>query len=704
MKIACYKNTILTVLVFASIGLFAEPKFTSNTSMLRVSSPTSQLIINDALPSFDGTLRVDAEAIGRVVAGSINFDRGVIRTDAGAEFFYTGVFTFSWFGEMFISDGGFINFSSGRVDRKIIINANTTAEIIGAPDFAYDVTLTDSSSILNLGIQSKFSKSLKVNAGKVVLKDDLKFQKGSQILGSGTLDVGGQRLRLPGGTFSDGALTYLNATNVYMDGDMTIDQDNVFQGASGSSNFNGNGFLATFASGGKIKVDSNHILYLTNLHVKDIGDGASYGVFDIDSTSTLVLQDCTLELGDTYTHSAGTIEFRDGCKVVHHGKNLDVTGLAFICLNGASLTYDSLREEDKNPFTFTDKLSQKLSMSGGEICSSDVQTPLLLSNTSLTFNSDYMLSLQSDMAFSNATPGSPKAMTADFQGHSITFPRQASALLNLDPNVNLTLTNAELFEYNQDSVTYGDANASLSFGAGTKIRLLQGETISSSDKPWVFVGDAVISGKNSSLKLDGAGRITVGSSSTLTFEDLRITVKNVDSIQLLDPGCKVVFDNCDFIMGPPGFEFDTGDVNTRGRFRIFGGDEADSDAISTLTFSSTGTWMVICTSLMRVGKNVEFLYKADPANDGGSVYASKRHFLLEGATSVLELDGCCLHSTTTGLALDYGKIVVSDATQFVVDGSAGTEAEFGSALDVYIKPSTSLTVTGTLSYNLTSLP
>lgn len=114
--------------------------------------------------------------------------------------------------------------------------------------------------------------------------------------------------------------------------------------------------------------------------------------------------------------------------------------------------------------------------------------------------------------------------------------------------------------------------------------------------------------------------------------------------------------------------------------------------------------MVTDKALMRLGRNIEFLYKADPANDAGSVHASKRHFLLESGTSVLELDGGILHSTQTGLALDYGKLVVSDASDLIIDGTNGEEAEFGSALDVYIKPSVEFSITGTLAYNLTATP
>jgi hypothetical protein len=409
-------------------------------------------------------------------------------------------------------------------------------------------------------------------------------------------------------------------------------------------------------------------------------------------------------MGGTYTHGQGTIEFRDGCKVIHQGNSFNVVDGAFLCLNGASLIYDSLNKVDRNPFTFSNQATQKVVLNGGEIRSSIATPPLVLEGTAVEFSNDYNLTLQSSINVVNPAPGTPINMSVNFNGHALTFPLVASPLLAIDPNVTVTLSNIELFDYNQDCVSYADATASLNFGLGTKIKLFKTESITNDDRAWEFLGDAIISGKGAALNLAGNQRITVSDGTTLTLEDLRLIISDLDSLKMLGPNAKIIFDNCDLtLLSAAGLLIDTGSVDVVSGLRVTGGDATDVDISSVFSFASTGTFTVKNASLLRLGKNVIFEYRADPSNDGGSVYASKRHFILAGATAVLELDGCTLHSTGTGLAIDYGRIIVSDASTFIIDGSDGSEAEIGSAVDVYVKPSVSFSITGTLAYNPTVL-
>lgn len=705
-KVLLKKKFSVSVLVFCSAlwgCLCPIIRFGSRNSAVEFRGATSYFIVDKEIRDYSGRLRVSDEASGRISGEKIFFDNGILSIGT-RELSLTGTYDSSVQQEISLEEGNTIELPSGSVDKEIKVKPDSTASIVGAPILTKPITLEGSTSELRVGLQSQLSQDVNLNGGTLVLDDNLSLQAGKQFVGGGTIDVNGRTLTLPKGEASTGKISFISANDVALSGNLIDSVEYYFAGVGGTSEVNGNGYIWKFFSGGFVSVGPTHELFFTNAFFKEFGNQPTHGYLDIDVTSTVILQGCTISLSGDYTHDQGTLEFRDGCRIVHHGHKINTTGLAFVRVDGASLFYDSLGGIDQNPFTFTDADSQRQYVNGGAIRSSAGNPSMLIDTTTATINFDHKLSSQSVIYVPNPAPASPRAVEASFSGHSVIFPGSGTALFNLDPNVNLTISNVELFEYNKDTLTLGDANASLAFGTGTKIRLFDSEIISGSDKSWSFVGDGLISGTGTSLVLDGSSRITVDSSSTLVLKDLRVTIKTADALKALDSGSKIIFENCDLTVESAGFEIAMGNVDVKGRLRIFGGDPSDSDVESPVTFSSTGIFKVCCGALLRLGKNVNFEYKADPSNDSGLTYNTKRHFILEDATATLELDGCTLRSTQTGLALDYGRVVVSDRTEFIIDGSNGTEAEIGSALDVYIKPSMAFVVTGTLAYNATTMP
>jgi hypothetical protein len=512
-------------------------------------------------------------------------------------------------------------------------------------------------------------------------------------------------LHIPGGAFANNALNFYHTSCIFFDADTIIDQNLIFKGENSTSKLSASSFTITLDEGGKITLpDSNARLEITNLVLKDFGDSPGSNHFDIHPTSTITFQDCTIEMADNYVHQQGTIEFRDGCKIIHQGHSFNINTGGFLVLNSASLIYDSLNKIDRNPFVFSDENSQKIVINDGGIRSSSANPPLLLEGSEFSFNSDYILTLQSEIKILNPTPGQPANTILDFNGHALTFPLLTQPVLKIAPKLSLTIHDAELFDYNQNCIFYGDSEASISFGNGVKLKFFKTETINPSHRPWNIIGDVIIGGKGAAFTLDGSQRIIVADNATLTFEDLRLVVKNSDSLKLLGQNSKIIFSNCDLVLYD-GVEWtiDNGNIEVEDKLRIFGGQGNNSTTTSTLTFASSGYFKVNAAAMLRLGQNVTFKYQANPINDGGSVFASKRHFILQSATSVLEMDGCTMHSTLTGLALDFGRVIVSDGSHWQIDGSDGCEAEIGSLVDFYIKPSVSFTFTGTLTYNQSSL-
>lgn len=702
-----FKIIPLILIFFLNFNVLSKPRFTSPSSSLLLIKPTSMLVIHDPMPTFDGTLVLEKDGLGRIIAQMVIFDNAEVQTLEGTKFIYTGTFVFDWFNNMFVSDGSLLNLRSGSMDRMVVVNPNATVKMIGSPKFFYDVKLTDSTSTLHLGLQNKFNKNLILNGGKIILDDDLKFRDGCRILEGGIIDVNGRTLHLPGDCFASAALTYINANGISIEKDIKICSNHTFIGENRSSEIIGNGFTWGFfeeMNNGQITVGPNHKLHMINMKICNIGLSQNYSTFDIDPTSTVIFKNCTLSFNGNYTHQKGTFQFDDGCRIIHNDYSINTVDNASILVDGVSLIYDSLSSADTNPFNFTDVNSQRQTPNFGAIKSSAAYPCLMLTGTDLIFNSDHKLSMNSRMNFLSETrtiPDTPKEVSVDFNGHALIFPKVTNVLINIAPNTKVTMKNTELYLYDQHSVSYDDQDSELIFGAGTKITLTDPDEIATENRPWRFIGDGMISGSNTKLVLNGSKRITVEGSSTLTLKNLIINVKNIDSLAILDEQSKIIFEECDLFISSEQFEIGCGNVEAKGTLRLFSGDNSNYQTNTKMTFSSSGLFRVLSRSLFRIGKHLEFEYKANPSGDAGSVYASKRHFCLQDATSVLELDGCTLHSTMTGLALDHGQIIVNDQSTFLIDGFDGTEAEFGSSLDVYIKPAITLSITGTLAYNAT---
>lgn len=498
----------------------------------------------------------------------------------------------------------------------------------------------------------------------------------------------------------------LHADKITLDENTQVSSMQQFQGSGLSSYVSGHGLFWNFESNGYVDVGANHTLYLVGLHIKDFGHKPNYGYFSIDPTSTIVIQNSTIELSGDYVHDQGSVIFKgDNCKIIPHDYTFTTSGSAKLYVDGVTLSYDSLDGQERSPFVFTNSQTQKNFLNGGNIRSQTAISSLNLYSSTPTIKRNIDLAEESVINIKNSTPESPKAVTLDFSGQIIFFPDTGSNLINLDPNVQLKVENIVLFEYNPKLISFGDESSTLEFGNNTKIRFFEDITISSDDKAWNFVGDGEIVGSDSTLILDGSQKITVGGSSTLTLKSLRIIAKNADSIKALDSNSKIVFENSVLIFEGNGFEWSLGDIDVKGDLRLIGGDPTTIDAYVPFTFSSTGFLTVLTNSRLIVERFVEFIYKANPSQDNGLLFAQKRHIKLADPTATLELNGCILHSTTTGLALDYGQLVIEDKVTFLIDGNVvqKNEAEIGSGVSLFVRPAAIFDIRGHYSYRFTQM-
>ncbi len=699
----------LTAICFIAFSPFfivsSKFRFGNQASALKFDSVGSYFVLNEPVTNFEGTLHLVDGTPGRIVGESLVFDGGVLNLQSESDLIFTGTYSPVMNNELILQDGTSLDFVKGKVvSHKIMVPAGATVSLSGAPIMTQPIELEDYTSTLRLALKSAFDQNLILNGGKVILDDDFVMTSGTDIIGGGIIDINNKSFTGPGGSYGGTSdITFLNARDYKQKKNMTLTGTRTLKGNRITSDWEGNGFQLVFAGSGRIRVKDNHRLDVVNCNFRGLGVTQSVKQFELSSGAEVRFFKTTLELVDDYTMDKGTFTFFDGCKIITRGYKFNVTANAKVVVDGAALEYENLDGQDENPFTFTDEATQLLYLNGGVIRSTTQRPRLNLFGTNITLFKDYQLSDEVFINFKNDNPSVSKVVVANLSGHTISFPQQGANLFNLDANVNLTLQNGILFGFTKEVVSYGDSNAVLNFGNGMEVRLFEDVVVGSTDRDWNFTGTGLIRGFGNTLILDGSNKLTVTGSSILTLKGLRIVCKNYDSIKCLTPDAKIRLQDCVVVLEAPGWNFAVGSLEIKDNCIFIGGNPNVVRQDTKFSFTTSGNLTILSRSTLVLGHNVEFEYSPDPTLDLGITYNTKRHVKFADSTSTLELAGAVLHSTATGLALDFGRFVISDSSTLISDGANGTEMDIGSAVDFYIKPAVSLNVTGTLAYKASNL-
>lgn len=681
-------------------GLLSKINFGNQNSTIEFSGSNSYFKVNNPILDFNGTLKAQDDAVGRITGSNLVFNNGVLKFDGQSDINFTGTYNSALNNQMTLQDGTALNFASGKtVNSKIMVPAGATIKLSGAPLLTQSIVLADATSTLRIALKTNLGQDIYLNGGTLILEDDLLMSAGTKIWGGGTIDVNNKKFSSPGGNFADGDITYLNTQDVTLTGNTTYTTNQAFSGTN--NDFFGGGNTVTLASAnGRITVNAAATFNGLNTYFTGLAgtsNATNFGVFNINATGTVFLKNSTLNLAGNYTQATGTIVFGDNCKIITHGFAFNVTGATQIIVDGTTLQYDNLDSNDNSPFTFTDQASQLKLQNRGNIRSTVARGPYNLTTAAGTLYNDYILSAAAPIRITQP------ATTLAGGGFALHFPTTDTSLITLSNSATVTTSNIVLNNFNKDAITYG-TSALMNFGSGTQIRLFDDVTLSGADKAWNFIGNGLIVGTQNTLTLNGANRLTVTGSSTLTLKNLRILCLSLNAFACLDAGSKIVFENCTLALTEIGFAFSTGNIDVLGTLNVVGGSTTLASSETKFSFASQGLFRVLSNSKLLIDRGVEFEYKANPAGDSNVIAVTKRHFLLLDPTSTLEINGGTLHSTTTGFALNYGRLVIDDTVKLVIDGAGLQACELGSAVELVVRPSATLEVGGILAYINTSFP
>lgn len=676
----------------------------SQDSMLKASG-SGIINIYDYVSSFSGTLKVQDS--GAIVSPTGNdayiiFTDGII--DLGDRVRLSGVYSIS-------STCNALNLSGSQIVRAkpsvffdSVNLSGSENRIEGQLRVNQDIYCADANTTVTFALSGMLNNNIHLAGGAVRLEDDLSFADGKMVCDGGTVDVNNYRISF--GSNGASPLTFSTNINWKNAGDISLNGDTALSGLwyfDSDATINGNGNVLDLTLGGTLAVGSGVTLSLTNIYLKGLGtDGAGtyFGkIVHYDGSSQVCMSNVGVELATDVTTSIGGIyvEGPTNWFVGNHNwifdaaGSLTIDGTTLWIDQGSQLTttagqiiYDTAQPEINfitylNSGTykslnsvFTDSLLvNSLAVVGDIVFSTSGDQPI----TVVTLNRDYALSQDQRMVFSHDTYTTTVVLNGN--GHTISFAQGALNCLVTYPNVSLSFQNIVLNGLDNDSINsafqpgnensnavYFDSNASIYLSHDitlTHAWVVQGMTGDITSNPAQFYGSG------NTLTFGDGGQIYTTNGSLAEFHNLQFDNVSGNNLYFADTGSHMKLINST-IRVAQDFVWAHGSMTIAGDVRFTGS--------SVVSYLSPNQCTINSRSRLMFDKTLTFSYAPQTALRNG--------FIFTDSSSILYLNGCTLHSTTTGMQLTIGTLRIANQVKVVSDATVLGEAIIlGNGIDGY---------------------
>ncbi len=760
------KSVICTfVALLNTFLLSAGIEFGSPASALNLGSGTRLKILAPSLTVTQGTIK---KGTGSSIAGSnITFRNGFFAADTSQALLQGTVSNAGLFGIILSGNDSILNAEPGRLIDRVSVRNNFN-RIEGQPIFTQSdaITLQDAATTLTIAIHSVLNQNLVLNGGTLVLESDLALGNNAILSTNGKVRLNGRRLALSGqGSQWGGSILWDHARDIVMNGKVVLSGLWTFTGVS---NLNGNGNVLDLTLGGSLWIRTNSVLSLTDVELRGLGTGrivfedqssqlrisnveiemnrtfsvTTGGIYAegptniVTGTNLLIFEQkgsLTVDgIGLTYdtlrfiekfnVRPTFTNDFQhrfisyphDG--IIYRKSNLDLirfnsnalifnarnnsgtlkflarnnsAALLFCCRNNSN-TLKFLARNNSNTLLYLHRTESNAMLfltknNSNGIVWLDIQLqtidhgPLdIIVNTSyFKMRFDVYLSGVHKMYVNVDT-------TIDGDGHIINFTNKQSNMLVIGNGLKVEFKDVTFRNYFDEAIFLG-AGSSMVFGNCTRLELFEKRQM---QRTWFFDGETMVRGFGNKLVIDPFGSIDASPHTMLTLQDIvldgvqdsNIALKGALSSLTLRDAHVCLSNNFNFTSGVLKFE---DDVRITGSAHFF--------------FRSQDPATILpCSTLLL--DNVGFKYAPPVAN--------RNLLVMSDETSQLALDGCALHSTTTGMRLKVGTLIVDHYNTLANDGAVAVSEGFafgnGSGADdltIHMRPASSLNlISGVLDY------
>jgi hypothetical protein len=270
--------------------------------------------------------------------------------------------------------------------------------------------------------------------------------------------------------------------------------------------------------------------------------------------------------------------------------------------------------------------------------------------------------------------------------------------LSIHPPISgrIDLRNTGILALGED--LFFDSNLTLSTGGvvdgkGFAI-ILNNDLLIPASSTLSFTSDTIIDGQGHNIKLDNGAQLYIESNITLTLKNVKLrnvlNTQIVPPIKLKDSTSKLALNNIELAF-VDDFYFDNG--------QLFIHNDVVISGTSQFNYMSPDGMFINSNSILYLDMGVSFSYAPLTGTNRDLIH-------MEDETSRLFLDGVTLKSSTTGMRLTKGTLVVDHKNYFESGATSVSEAiSFGDGttahdLDIEIMPGGSIWFSsGILDYN-----
>ena len=338
------KKSLVSVFIFFCLigsGLEAGIDFGSRNSTIKI---TEDSIFHNSSKNFvvDGTI---IQQEGATLSGNrIQFLNGVLEKE-DLEAFMTAVYDPS--GPISLHGEDYIDAQPGTVMQNVEIYGLDN-HISGQPLFENEITLDSAfPSSLILAVQNALGSNLNLNTlGRLILEDNLSLADDVFLVGPGVVELNDRRISF-GGYYSApwaSDLVWASATDIVLNGNTELSGTWTFQGIS---RINGNGHVLDLSSGGVLHLEAGAVLYMTDIHIRGVGDTDGKGVLSFaDRTSQLRLYNTEIELVRDVETTTGSIYVEGPTTFILKDLDWHFEQDATLTVDGVTLWVDTLDVDD----------------------------------------------------------------------------------------------------------------------------------------------------------------------------------------------------------------------------------------------------------------------------------------------------------------------------------------------------------------------
>jgi len=600
-------------------------------------------------------------------------------------------------------DGDFFYILEGFNSSNDVIATAGRSNFGGTGGFGGSLTLKDHTVTLQSSMMTPLFSNVTLNGGTYDFVSDGAFATDKTFTGSGHIRFMGTKVSFGPDETTMTSTLYLQGL---MSGEVDLHSKTSLSGTwtfGGRMQLNGNGNILDLNNRGVLAIRPGATLSLENIGIKGLGTGKGNINFMSD-TSTLKLSNVYLELDDNFSTTIGGIVVNGPTIVGVKNYNWTLDQNASMTVDGVTLWQDPLDVINYGGIKFgsgsehnflslvsngTIKTASNLDIITTSTCWIQEQLDTIdhgpldvaITTTSHYFEYDIFLSFDHMMTITSNT-------VIDGKGHTIYLAHGASGIIQISDDCRVTFRNI-VFENYDDSVFLLGSNATVVFGNGTHLGLLKPQKIT---MPWMCQGEVAMYGDKTKVTINPLDEIVVLPHSTLSLHEIELCGLKQNNMRCSGLTSAIVLSDS-ILHIDNDFSFTSGSMMCEQEVMLTGSMTFDYASDSALTVTSD--------SRLRL-EGLSFSYNPSIAHRG--------LFALRDRSSILSLEGCTLSSSSTGMQLTKGTLMVDHKNLLFNDGVSLSEGFiFGNGnvddnLNIQMKPGGSFDlVTGCIDYQNSDL-